>query len=169
MTEKQIRLSVGEVLKLGIQMEEEAANLYATLARRFAHVENIPLFWHGLSLDELGHAGILLSIFKSLTEDQLNESAQAKICESMNANLALLKEVQLDRIYTLDDAYELAYSLEFSEINSVFKFLSNKYISENFRAQLIASQIDDHQNKFKEFDKKYGNKAWRRQLETLPE
>jgi hypothetical protein len=169
MAEIQTKQKVREILELAIQIEEGAASLYSSLSKRFAHVAGMPAFWHSLCVDELEHAGLLLSVFKSLPGEILNSMAQPEICESINANIDLLDSDLLDPVRNLDDAYELAHFLEFSEINAVFKYLSTQYISGKSRAELISSQIDVHQKKLVDFDEKYGDKNWRRQFEIQPE
>jgi hypothetical protein len=169
MIKTQTQQTVREILELAIQIEEGAASLYSSLAKRFAHVAGMPAFWHGLCTDELEHAELLLSVFKSLPRDTLNSMAQPGICESINANIDLLGNDLLEPVRNLDDAYELAHFLEFSEINAVFKYLSTQYIPGESRAELISSQIDVHQKKLVDFDEKYGDKNWRGQFEIQPE
>jgi rubrerythrin len=169
MTEKQAVRTVGEIFELAIQTEEEAASIYASLSKRFSNVDGMPAFWHGLCQDELEHAETLLSIYKSLSEKTLQMPAQARVCENMDAVQLLLKMDPFDQLQTLDDAYELAHDLEFSEINAIFKFLTTEFISGKSRADLILDQIDHHQRKLMDFDKNFGDKNWRGQFEIQPE
>jgi hypothetical protein len=76
--------------------------------------------------------------------------------------LTVLNEIKLDQINTLDDAYEAAHELEFSEINSVFKILATEYISEKTRRQATISQLGDHIEKLMTFNDNFGEKTWRK-------
>jgi len=61
----------------------------------------------------------------------------------------------------LDDAYELAHELEFSEINSIFELLAAEPVPSDNQEKLIHSIIVKHQQKILDFSHNFGDKEWR--------
>ena len=127
----------------------------------FAHTPEVAAFWIDLAHDEEHHADALKETQESLTNEQLTQSADPQLLINIKEILTTLKEIQLDQINTLDDAYKVAHELEISEINSVFKILAAEYISEKNRMETTISQLGDHIEKLMTFNEHFGNKTWR--------
>jgi hypothetical protein len=67
-------------------------------------------------------------------------------------------------VRTLDDAYNLAHDLEFSEVNAIFKFLILDVVPCKQSDAFIEHMINDHLKKLIDFSKNYGDKNWRRSI-----
>jgi hypothetical protein len=64
-------------------------------------------------------------------------------------------------IETLDDAYELAHGLEFSEVNTIFAFLAGEYVPSEHRKEFVRVEITRHLEKLTHFGENFGEKDWR--------
>ncbi len=162
-------LTIEETLETAVRIETRAADLYGVLARRFSHVPGMTGFWEDLRHDELGHANTLRSVRGSLSKEKLASTVEHSITASVNGIMEMMGKDLLGQIKTLDDAYEIANELEFSEINALFKYLTTDIVTTASRGEIIVHHIDEHQQKLIDFDKHYGNKEWRSQFKIQPE
>ncbi len=169
MMNENVSLTVGEVLERAIQIEKSAADLYAIFSKRFSHVPGMSDFWKDLQRDEIHHMGELQVIRETLPAEKLRSSESGATCASLNRALAAIGDVCLSEIKTLDDAYELAHDLEFSEINAIFEYLTTDLVSLSFLRDVVTYHIEGHQQKLVNFDKKHGNKTWRSMFSIQPE
>ena len=169
MVDQNADLTVREVLERAIQIEKRVADLYAIFTKRFSHVPGMPDFWNDLRRDEIGHMGELRVIYEALPQEKLCSAESRAISASVNRALASVEGECLSKIKTLDDAYQIAHDLEFSEINAIFKYLTVDLVSPSSRSGIIAYQIDEHEQKLADFDQRYGGKDWRLQFSIQPE
>ncbi len=169
MMEPNANFTVREVLERAIQIERRVADLYAVFAKQFSRVPGISEFWNDLRRDEIGHMGELCVIYESLPAEKLCSPESGAISASVNRALASVEGECLGKIKTLDDAYQIARELEFSEINAIFKYLTIDLVSPTSRSEIITYQVDEHQQKLVDFDKRYGDKNWRSQFSIQAE
>jgi rubrerythrin len=154
--------TIEHLLEYAIEIEYKAAHIYGTLSKLFPQVPGLTAFWQGLKEDELEHANILHETRNLMTPEQLLQDPGRKAWKDMgNLQLMLSKDL-LATVNTLEDAYQLAYDLEFSEVNTIFQFLTVECIPSGKTKQLINSMIDRHLNKISEFNQTFGDKDWRR-------
>ena len=76
----------------------------------------------------------------------------------------MLSKDLLAEVNTLEDAYKLAYDLEFSEVNTIFQFLTIECIPSERLKQLIHSMIDGHLKKISDFSRTFGDKELRKEI-----
>lgn len=169
MIDQNADLTVREVLERAIRIEKSVADLYAIFTKRFSHVPGMPDFWNDLRRDEIGHIGELRVIYESLPEGKLCSAERRAISVSVNRALASVGDECLSGVKTLDDAYQIAHDLEFSEINAIFKYLTIDLVSPSSRSEIIANQVDEHERKLEDFDERYGDKTWRLGFKIQPE
>jgi hypothetical protein len=91
----------------------------------------------------------------------VNESVINYSDEEMQKYLSLC---DLQGIKTLDDAYEMAYKLESSEINSKAKSLLKEFIKSDQMIYFILSVLDKHVSKLETFEKSFGDSEFMRNL-----
>lgn len=169
MIEQNIDLTVGEILERAITIEKSVADLYAVFKKRFSHVPGMSDFWGDLRRDEISHIGELRVVYESMPVGKLGILESRAISLSVHRAMVSVEDVCLSKIQTLDDAYEIARNLEFSEINAIFEYLTMSLVSPSSKSDLIAYQIDEHQQKLANFDMLYGDKNWRSQFPIRPE
>lgn len=169
MITQNVDLTIGEILERAIKIEKRVADLYAIFSKRFSHVPGMSDFWSDLRRDEIGHMGELRVVYESLPAEKLLMPESRAISLSVHRAMASVDDNCLSRIKTLDDAYEIAHNLEFSEINAIFEYLTMDLISPSSRSEMITYQINEHQQKLADFNKRYGDKNWRLQFPIQPE
>lgn len=164
MLESRTEQTLGELFKCSIDIEERAFNLYEQLSKLFSHVQEVSAFWDGLAIDELEHMKMLKDIYTSLTQEQLLSPADKEIWENVINIQFLLNKDLIGPINNLDDAYELAHELEFSEVNNIFKFLTIEVVPFEEQKKIVIANINRHQQKLIDFSQNFGDKLWREQI-----
>ena len=125
-------------------------------------MQDLSDFWDELVKDEKRHATTLQDVKKLLTLEQLLTSSDKKMWDDVASIQRLLNKDLVGAIKTLDDAYELAHELEFSEVNAVFKFLAAELIPSEERKKFVVTEIKQHQQKLLDFSRNFGDRNWRK-------
>ncbi len=147
---------------LAINWETQARDLYANYANLFNHEPKISAFWVQLSKDESMHIDVLKDILNKIsTEKRLMEVGNEQ-WNSITRVEGLIKEASTRKVLTLDDAYELAHQLEMSEVNTLFKMLSNDYLINEEARKFILSDVDEHIERLMRFGEEYTQSQRRR-------
>jgi rubrerythrin len=154
--------TVGFLFRESARAEWQVRNLYLQFSDMFSHLPEVSNFWKDLAQDEEKHAKLLQTIQGNLSDNQLSQDADRDLMANIMQVLEDLGNVLPDSIYTLDDAYEVAHELEFSEINSVFKVLATEFVSDETRRETTLSHLGQHQRKLMEFTENIGDRTWRR-------
>ncbi|MFQ5963501.1 MAG: ferritin family protein [Candidatus Scalinduaceae bacterium] len=164
MNESHYEHMVADIIERSIEIECKAGELYAKLSMLFSHFPEISTLWDKLAKDEILHMKTLQDIYDSMTREQLLSHIDkqmwkniVKIQNLMNTNLA-------GSIKNLDDAYELAHQIEFSEINEIFKSLVTINVLPEEQEQLVLSNVMRHQNDLSNFGRKYENRTLRKRI-----
>ncbi len=159
-----IEQTIDLLLENAIEVEYKAAHFYGTLSKLFLQVPGLSTFWQSMKADELEHANMLHEARKMMSPEQLLQDPGRKIWKDMaNVQLLLSKDL-LAEINTLEDAYQLSYNLEFSEINTIFQFLAVESIPSERLKALIHSMIDGHLKKISDFTRTFGDSDWRKSI-----
>ncbi len=145
-----------------IEIEYKAADIYGQFSRLFSNVQELSDFWQGLSNDEVRHATTLRAVRESLAPEQLLNPCDKQVWDKVMRTQQMLKKDLVGAINTLDDAYEAAHDLEFSEVNVIFKFLAAEVVPSDERKQFVHSEITQHQSKLADFNLNFGDQAWRK-------
>ncbi len=154
-----------DLFVLAIAAEKAAMNFYKGLARSFSHLPEAAHFWEDLSRDEALHMQELIEIRNTLSENQLGETADPWLVEKAQNELKRFTEkFDLKAVVTLDDAYDIAYELEYSEVNEVFQALVNRYVSSDTRTSFVLSHIREHVSKLEDFSKRIADAETRRTI-----
>ena len=114
-----------------------------------------------LTEEEMQHANTLQDIRKSLTVEQLQSPCDKELSDIVARTQRMLRGVLTESIKNLDDAYELAHELEFSELNAIFKLLATKFFPPEQRRQIVPN-IMQHQQKLLDFSHNFGDRDWRK-------
>lgn len=157
--------SVAGIFNTAIALEKKAEAFYAGLSNKFSNYPEVSEFWKDMMKDESHHARFLQKTLDSLGEEQrllpLDKSVSSYSEEEMQTYLSLC---DLQCIKTLDDAYEMAYKLESSEINSKVKSLLKEFIKSDQMIYFILSVLDVHVSKLEKFEKSFGGAEFMKNL-----
>jgi len=135
------------MLGLSSAIEKEMVTFYCRLRQIFSHVPEAEEFWIKLRDDEINHIIQLDRIKNSLSSDQLSALADESMIEKAERVLRELISRRWEEITNFDDAFELANEWENSEVNQVFIFLAEKYISSADRKMFIEAIVNEHLEK----------------------
>jgi rubrerythrin len=162
MIESGSKNTIEAIFERAIGFEYKAADLYKEFSKLFSNIQEISSFWQELSEDEIEHADTLQNIRKSLTSEQLLSPCDEEMLMKVDITQRVVAEVSIASIKNLDDAYELAHELEFSEVNAIFTLLAIKFVPSEERKQFIISEIKQHQQKLVDFTHNFGDRDWRK-------
>jgi len=157
--------AVEDIFNTAITLERKAEAFYAGLSYKFSNYPEVSEFWKDMMKDEGQHVRFLQKTLDSLSEEQrlmhVDGSVANYSVEEMQKYLSLC---DLQSIKTLDDAYETAYKLESSEINSKVKSLLKEFIKSEQTIYFILSVLDKHVSKLERFEKSFGDVKFMRNL-----
>jgi len=156
--------TVGGIIQSAIEAENSAHEIYLQLSKIFAHVPDVSKFWQNLAYDEAKHAHTLKKVQMSLSDEQLATAADQQLMDSVTSITFLLNKISLGTVETLDDAYEIAHEIEYSEVNHIFKCLAGHFITREDKKRILLHQIVEHQQKLTDFTENFGDRTWRRQI-----
>ena len=154
-----------ELFERAIKIEKQAASIYRELERRFSHHQESVALWKALAADEDKHAEVLAKALGDAPSEKLASQAPADVWAAVTQILDLLSQDLLNSVENLNDAYELAHELEFSEVNAVFEFLSVDAVPGNVERGFVRTHIAMHQKRLTDFRQNYGGKDW---IEVIP-
>ena len=164
MSEVSPEKSFDEIFQSAIEIEKVAGKIYRIFTDLFSDFNKIADFWKGMNKDEIGHANWLLEVKESVSEEELSSYADYELILKVHSIKRLLDECLKKEIENLDEAYELANEIESSEINNLFRLLTNKFISSEDKKRIISSEVNEHQLKIMDFPKNFGDKIFRREI-----
>ncbi len=156
--------TIERLFELTIENEYKIADIYERFKKLFSHVPGLPSFWQELHDDEIQHATTLQNVRKSLTPEQLLSCSAKEMRDNVVRLHHMLSKDLVGSINTLDDAYELAHQIEFSEVNAIFKFLSSELIPFDKQEKIISSGIVQHQQKLLDLSRDFGDREWRKEI-----
>lgn len=155
------------IFNKAIEMEYDAQQLYLRFAGLFQHFNEIAVFWKDLANDEAIHAEKLCSIRDNMSRDKLTSPVSSILYHNSIKSHAIDIGHIMSTINDLDDAYEIAHDIEFSEVNVIFKLLVTDYGAADQRRDFLASEIKNHQSKLVNFGQRFGDKIFRSSIEAV--
>jgi rubrerythrin len=154
--------SNAKLFELAIGAEKTAMDLYLGLLKRFSFLPEVSGFWNEMLKDEIQHAQELKNIRDSLRPSQLSLPADPSLLQKARKVLEFSVSDRLNSITTLDDAYELAHEFERSEVNTVFAFLMNEFVSDEKKKKFALSELQVHLARLMDFSQIFGDAEQRR-------
>ena len=164
MGEAESKDTIEAVFESAIEIENKAADIYRKFSQLFSHIQDVSDFWQGLTEDEMQHANTLQDIRKPLTSEQVLSPCDKDLSAKVAEIQLMQSEVLTRSIKNLDDAFELAHELEFSELNAIFKLLATEFVPSEERKQFLVSGVTKHQQKLKDFGHTFGDRDWRKAI-----
>ena len=160
--------TIEKLFEIAISIEYEAANLYEKFSKLFSHVPDIAEFWDGMQEYEIQHASILQNIRNALSLGELLTHATHEMWQDIHKTQHFFSTQLVRPINTLEDAYQLAHAIEFSELNGIFQFLASDLMPYDKQKEFIIANILKHQQKIIDFSRNYGDGEWRKEIEIQP-
>jgi len=144
MTDSSTRGKMAELLELALNAERAAQNLYRQLEEMFTHLPEVAQLWRQMAQDEAAHVAQLEKIRASLSREQLLAPVEPSVLEKARYHARFAAEDELAAIRSAEEAYQLAHSLEHSEVNTVFEFILTELLAPEAQRQFVTSQIEEH-------------------------
>ncbi len=119
--------TIADLIEKAIAVEQGSEEFYRRLAAMFSEQQDVVRFWQRYADEEKGHAAYLVRMRERMTAEQLQGAADTYMLEVMRKSLEYNLDQMLDRIRTLEDAYQLVVELENSETNSIFEALITNF------------------------------------------
>ncbi|MBN2245670.1 MAG: hypothetical protein JW755_07475 [Candidatus Aminicenantes bacterium] len=160
------QMTLGDFFLAAMEVEKKASEIYQSLSEAFIQKQDISLFWSGLREDELMHLKMLKKSREALSEKDLELLVDKSMISKIQEVDEFLKENPTEHVQDLNDAFELAHELEFSEVNVIFKFLTIDLVPWIYQEKLIENMIEVHQQKLIHFEDAFGNKEWRKTIKA---
>jgi len=146
--------TISELFTLAIEAEKAAMNFYSDLSLIFSHVPQVGLFWEKMAKDEVIHARELEDIRSMLTYQQLTMPSNSSLITKARRELGRFSaKFDIKSIKTLDDAYDIAYELEYSEVNTVFQAIVSEFVSSDIRSKFVLSLLREHVSRLEDFSR----------------
>ncbi len=159
---------IKEIFSLAIAAESKARTLYTEFEMLFCHIPQARALWKQMADDEQLHENKLREMFETLTDEDklsLKEDALITRAESFVRSIPIAEIIASTR--TLDDAYETAYALEYSEVNAVMRFVLTELVAPEARRDFALSNIEEHVSRLEIFSKTICDEACRREIKAI--
>jgi rubrerythrin len=153
-----------DLFERAIVIEDLQQEFYKILSEMFTHNREVADFWKKLEEDEMHHSNLLESIRGSLSPDRLQAKADPSVVSMVNEILEISAEERTNSISNLNDAYELAYDQENSEMNMIFKFLVKEFSRSDDVQKFALAEIENHIMKLWDFPRMFGDIEWRKSI-----
>ena len=138
------QITFSELINAAIAAEDAAQRIYLAFKSKFLYRPDIANFWQAMADDENEHAQMLSSIHGHVAVEDLAKLVDIQLAEKAYELQGLMAQGLIDSVNNLNDAYEIAYALEYSEINTIFNFLTKRFLSTDESCGIISSTIDRH-------------------------
>lgn len=155
-----------ELFQRSIQIENKAELLYRELERRFAHYPEAAALWRTLAGDEAVHAQVLRDALRAAPPEELDCVAPPEAWTSAKEILDFLDRDLCGTVENLEDAFQLAHQIEYSEAVAIFEFLAVDALPGHAERGFVRTHVLMHQRRLTDFGESYRSRNWR---EVLPE
>ena len=150
-------ITVSELINAAIAAEESARKIYLAFKHMFQRHEAIADFWQAMANDEEEHAHVLARIHGVVPVEALSSHINASLVVKAYELQGIDINSLINSVNNLNDAYQIAYTLEASEVNTVFNFLAINFLPKDESYNIISSLIDTHLLRLAEFTRTFGD------------
>jgi len=130
---------------LALASESIMRSLYRRSAKFFSHLPRIVEFCARMEKDEILHIEKLLALRDSLSLEQLSQPVDPGELKALREIKKDFPDEAFEKMENLDDFYELANELEFSETNAIFQSLFKKHSPSSRETRSFLLLHDTHQ------------------------
>jgi rubrerythrin len=141
------RVTIREVLKTAIVLEERTMELYVRFVHAFPEPEEVRNFWFGMAKHEAGHCGALGLVESIVKTDPARVSAKTVLFDE--GTITRLRTLlsgymrEAKRGVTLERAFEMAVDVEASELEDLVVDMLSVVRSARWRERAIQLLIHD--------------------------
>jgi len=155
MLDPDAELVLGKIFERAIETKRKVGQIYQRFAELFSHVPEVEDFWKKMNLNQIAHADWLKEIKESLSEEQILSLPEVEMVLKIHSIRNLFDKHLKKEINNLHDAYEVAHTIESSEVNDLFKILSSEFISSEEKKKLILNAIEEYRKQIMSFPEKF--------------
>jgi len=150
-------MSLAELIDAAISSEVAARKVYLGFTHKFFSRPDVADFWQSMADDEGDHARILSDLHIHIFEEDLRMPIDARLAEQARELNKLDVRQLVNSIQNLDEAYEIAYKLESSEVNTLFNFLTIRCLPIEESYEIISATMDRHLLRLARFTRTFGD------------
>ena len=150
-------ITLGELIDTAIAGEDAARKVYLGFTHKFIARPDVSDFWQTMADDEAEHGRILSRVHRRVPAGELGTVVDADLAKRANRLKGLDIHQLVNSVVNLDDAYRIAYDLESSEVNTIFSFLTMRFLSADESYAIISATIDRHLLRLAEFSHTFGD------------
>ncbi len=155
--------TLGALLDLLAEAERASQVFHMHLAKMFAHQPEAQAVWWKMAADEALHVWLLEQSKAQLTPEQLASPVNPEVWQQARAMMSISPDEVLNRIQTLEDAYQTVHELEHYEFGAVLDFILSEFFPADFQREFIQSQLREHLARLNELR----TPEWRREVRAL--
>jgi rubrerythrin len=160
--------SVDQLIQIAIQAERATEQLYRQMKRLFVHVPDVARFIDRYAAEEAGHVVWLQNLRKRLSAEKLAAPAIPLIYQDAEQVSQGPMEEDLDRIETLEDAYQLLLGMVRGQANQVLEGIINTYYEEETTRSFLLDHLRQHQQRIEtEFPDQYADLQARQAVRAM--
>lgn len=150
-------ITYSELLNAAIAAENAARTIYLAFLEKFLHNPDAAKFWQHMADDEKEHAEILSRIHGIVPVEDLTVLVGRELAEKAYQVQQWKVQEVIGLVKNLNDAYEIAYCIESSEVNTVFNFLAIRFLPSDESYSIISSTMDKHLLRLTQFSRTFGD------------
>lgn len=160
-------ITTSELINAAIAAENTARDIYLAFKQMFEHRPDIADFWRAMAHDEEEHARVLARVHGLVSVKDLTCPVDASAASKAYQLQSIDIDSMLDSVNNLNDAYQVAYTLESSEVNTVFNFLAINFLPSEESYKIISASISPHLLRLAEFTRTFGSAEQCRKVPAL--
>lgn len=157
--------TIGELLDMLIAGEKASQQFHLRLHRMFAHHPAIAAVFWATAADESLHIWMLQQARDALSPEQAAAPPPQEVAWKVSALETFSPKALLDRIQTLEDAYQALHELEAYEFGAVLDFILSEFFPADYQRQFIYSQLKEHTGRLEQL----GPVEWRLVIQAVRE
>lgn len=162
-------ITTSELINVAIAAENAARDIYLAFSRMFRHRSDVADFWRTMANDEEEHARVLARVHGVVSIEGLTCPVDARVAAKAYQLQSIDIDAMIGTVKNLNDAYQTAYMLESSEVNTVFNFLAINFLPKDESYNILSMYIDPHMLRLSEFALTFGNIEQCKKVEALKE
>ena len=147
--------SARNIYRRFVAFEEMAAAVYLRLASRFSENPKLSSFWLEMAMQEKQHAGLIqFCLCEGLFATDLPDAAEI---QKVGVFFKQIEKRAAARELSVEEAFSLAFELEISEINAIYRHLTTTvHNSMYLLRRKIATTLPDHVEELIAAARKFG-------------
>ena len=148
-------LVLGKIFERAIETKMKVGQMYNQFAQMFSHVPEANDFWKKMNLNLVAHADWLKETKESLSKEEVLSLPEVDLVLKIHSIRNLFDRSSRKEVGNLHDAYEIANEIESSDINDLFKILTNEFIYSDRKREFILDAIEKHRAQIQIFPEKF--------------